>query len=194
MSRSRTRTCVAVLAAAALVTTGAAPALADTVQDPSDVTVTAGTLEFSTDPTVGDFAPVTLNSESQDVDAAVGTFSVSDNTGSGAGWTVTVQASQMAEHNGTDYVGSGRTLPTSSIELSAPTVGAAAGTTSAVPAIAPGPYTVDAGAAVTIATAAPGAGMGTYDFGATTATLTVPSDAYAATYRSDVTVTLATTP
>jgi hypothetical protein len=153
----------------------------------------AGAQLSITNPAVADFPGITLNGTAQTVSAQLATFTVDDSRGTGAGWNVTVQATQFAEHNGTSYVTGGKTLPTSSLTMPAPTV-TANGTTSPAPTIQAGaPWAIDAGA-VKIASAALDTGMGTYDFGAVTLSLTVPASAYANTYRSDVTVSVVSGP
>lgn len=177
----------------ATLLTFAAPAAA------SEVAVTGGSLAFTASPTAGNFSGATLNGVAQTVTAALVTFEVNDARGTGAGWNVTVQATQLKEWDSTlnagagGYVTSGKTLPTSSLSLSAPTA-TADGTTSTAPSVTAGPYTIDAGSAVKIASAATDTGMGKYDFSATTLTLSVPASAYAKTYKSAVTVTLNTGP
>jgi hypothetical protein len=163
--------------------------------DDANVTVTAGLLSI-TSPTVGDFSGVTLDGTAKTTTATFGAFSATDARGSGAGWNVTVQATQFAEHNGTIYVASGETLPTSSLSMPAPTVAKSDGTSSAVPSITAGPYTIDAGSAVKIASAAAdGTGMGSYSFTqGGSLTLSIPAGAYAKTYRSDVTLSIVTGP
>lgn len=147
-----------------------------------------------TNPAAADFPGITLNGTTQSVTAGLDGFTVDDARGTGEGWHVTAQATQFAEVNSSGvYVLLGKTLPASSLEMSAPTV-AANGTTSPVPSITPGPYTLDGGSAVKIASAAVNTGMGSYDFTATTLTLTVPPRAYARTYRSDVTISVASAP
>lgn len=183
----KTRIAAAAAVAAAMVAVGGSAIAA-----PTDATVSGGTLSM-TAPTVANFTAVTLNGTAQTTAAAVGTFSVDDATGSGAGWKVTAQGTQFAEYAAGAYVTSGKTLATGSLALSAPTV-AANGTTSASPIITAGPYTIDSGTAVKVASAAADGGMGKYDFAATEMTLSVPASAYAKTYRSDVTVTVASTP
>lgn len=187
MRSTRIRITLAAVVAAALMGVGGS-AIAAT----SDATVTGGTLSMVA-PTAANFTAVVLNGTAQTTTAALSTLSVSDDTGTGAGWKVSAQATQFAEHDGTAYVTSGKTLATGSLTLSAPTV-AANGTTSTAPTITAGPYTIDSGAAVKIASAAVDTGMGAYDFSATTMTLSIPASAYAKTYRSDVTVTVASTP
>ena len=188
------RIAVGALAGTTLLAGVFAPAA---LADDANVVVTGGSLAITTAPTAGDFSGVTLDGTAKTTTASLDNFQVNDARGSGAGWNVTVQATQFAEHDGTGYVASGKTLPTSSLSLANATV-ASPDTTSADPTMTAGAYTVDAGSAVKIASAAVDTGMGKYDisFAATAAdlTLTVPATAYAKTYRSDVTLTLASTP
>ncbi len=163
--------------------------------DDANVTVTGGLLSI-TNPAAGDFAGVTLDGTAKTTTATLGAFSATDARGTGAGWNVTVQATQFAEHNGTIYVASGKTLPTSSLSMPAPTVAKSDGTSSAVPSITAGPYAIDAGSAVKIASAAAdGTGMGSYSFTqGGSLSLNIPASAYATTYRSDLTVSVVTGP
>ena len=135
-----TRTAIAFALAAGIAMSGAIPAFAD---DGTSATVTAGALTI-TNPTAADFVGKDVTGVDQTTTAALNTFSVSDLTGSGAGWNVTAQASQ--------FTGTSHNLAVGSLKLSAPTV-AADGTTSAVPSITGGPYTIDSGSAVKIASA-----------------------------------------
>jgi hypothetical protein len=147
-----------------------------------------------TNPAVDGFPEVTLDGSAQTVGASLAAFTVDDSRGTGAGWHVTAQATQFAEHDGTSYVAGGKTLPTGSLRMPAPTV-TANGTISPAPTIEPGaPWAIDVASAVKIASAAVDTGMGTYDFDAVTLSLTVPASAYARTYRSDVTVSVVTGP
>ncbi len=192
MRSTKTRLAASMVVLGALVAVSSSAVAATS----TDATLTGGTLTATT-PSTANFTGVTLNGSAQSTPAAVGAFSVSDATGSGAGWKVTAQGTQFKEYAAGVYVTSGKTLPVSSLKLTAPTVGPAAGTTSASPSVAAGPTTIDSGGtggAVSIASAALNTGMGTYNFTATTMTLSVPASAYAATYRSDVTITVASTP
>ncbi|MEA2582257.1 MAG: hypothetical protein QOF33_342 [Thermomicrobiales bacterium] len=166
--------------AAALSLTMVVPALA---ADATTATVTGGALSI-TNPLVADFAGRGITGVAQTTTAALDTFSVSDLTGTGAGWHVIAQASTFTTGTKTLAVGS----------LSTPALTATAnGTTSAGPTMAAGPYTLDNGP-LQIASAALTAGMGTYDFSASTLTLALPADVFAGAYASTVTISVVTAP
>jgi hypothetical protein len=139
--------------------------------------------------TVSDFASVTLDGTAKATTATMSDFSVTDD--SGAGWHVTVEATQFREFDvaAGQYVAGGKTLPAGSLSMPAPAVAPAAGSIT-VPA---GPHAID-GFSVQLASAAAGT-TGTYDFTLTDPlTLTVPARAYARAYRSEVTVAVASGP
>lgn len=152
--------------------------------DGTTATVTGGSLGI-TNPSAANFS-ATIEGAAQDVDAALATFTVSDLTGTGAGWHVTAQASRFTSTTP-------RSLATGSLKMSQPTV-QANGTTSSDPTIATGPYTIDNGSAVQIASADTDEGMGIYDFSATTLTLSLPANVYADAYASTVTISVVTAP
>jgi len=143
--------------------------------------------------TVTDFAPVTLDGTTKTTTATMDNFSVTDDRGTGEGWSITVSATQFRQWDGAAYVAGGRTLPAGSLSMPAPTVAAVA-TESPPPTITPGPYLID-GSSIKIASAAPDTGMGTYDFtSGGPLTLTIPASAYAVAYRGEVTVSLSSGP
>lgn len=166
--------------AAALSLMVVAPALA---ADQATATVTGGSLSI-TNPLAADFDAKNITGVDQTTTAALDAFSVSDLTGTGAGWHVTAQA--------VTFTGVSHSLAPSSLTLTAPTV-ASPDTTSPDPTIAAGPYTID-GSAVQIASAALNTGMGKYDFGATTLTLSLPADVFADAYTSTVTISVVSAP
>ena len=181
-------------------------ALAPTAQaagDATNVTVTAANLTLGAI-AVGDFAGVTLDGTVNSTTATMSAFDVNDSRGTGAGWNVTIGATEFKEWDSTlnagagGYVTSGKTIGTSRTSMATATVALADATSSAAPTMTAGAYTLDAGSAVKIASAAAdGTGMGSYTItpgGANGVTLTVDADTYAKAYRSDVTVTLATGP
>ncbi len=171
---------------------------AASAQDTTNVTVTGGSLAITAAPLVSDFTAVTLNGTAKTTSAALDDFEVNDARGTGAGWNVTVQATQFADP--APAAGTvAKSLPAGSLTMAAPAV-AQDGTTSANPTISAGPYTIDNGAAVKIASAAANTGMGKYDFSDGTAaagiplTLQIAANTYATTYQSTATITLASAP
>lgn len=171
--------------------------------DDTNITVAEANLTLGTI-AIGDFAGVTLDGTLNTSPATMSAFDVNDSRGTGAGWNVTIGATEFAEWDSTlnagagGYVTSGRTIGTSRTSMATATVAKADATSSTEPTMTAGAYTLDAGSAVKIASAAAdGTGMGSYTItpgGSNGVTLTVDADTYAKTYRSDVTVTLATGP
>ena len=177
----------------ALVIVAAAPA-AQAAADPTNVTVTAADLTLGAI-AIGDFAGVTLDGTVNSTTATMSAFDVNDSRGTGAGWNVTIGATEFAEWNGTAYVTGGKTIGASRTSMATATVAKIDSTSSTPPTMTAGAYTLDAGSAVKIASAAAdGTGMGSYTITPGGVTLTVDADTYAKNYRSDVTVTLATGP
>jgi large repetitive protein len=140
-----------------------------------------------TTPTVADFASLTLGGVAQTTTANMGTFTVTDSRGAGAGWNVTVQAAQ--------FTSGGHTLPLGSISMPQPTVAKGSPQSTALPTMLPGPYLIDGVSTIKIASAASGgSGQGSYVFTPGPLTLNVPAKTYAGTYTSIVTVSVITGP
>lgn len=139
-----------------------------------------------TNPAAGNFAGRSVTGAAQTTNAALGAFSVSDLTATGAGWHVTAQATRFTGIGG-------RNLSLGSLSISAPTV-ASPTTTSPDPTVVLTPTVIDNGAAAPMASAALGAGMGVYDFSTTTLTLALPADVYADVYSSTVTISVVSGP
>lgn len=175
------RLAISTIAAGTLLTTAFAPGA---FADQTSATVTGGALSM-TEPLASDFAGRSITGAAQTTTAALDAFSVSDFRGTGAGWSVTAQATQF--DGGTNDLAAG------SLSLSQPTV-AANGTTSTAPGVTAGPYQIDNGAAVKISSAPENTGMGKYDFSATTMTLALPAAVFAGTYTSTVTVSILSVP
>ena len=132
--RARLLAALAGLAALGALQCASASAATDTTQ----FSVTAGTLSFGTAPDVPNLPALTLNGQLQTLNAAMNNYSVSDATGSGAGWNVTVNGDSSAGKSavfkqycsngaspcGSDaansYVSGGRTLSVGSLQLSIP--------------------------------------------------------------------------
>jgi len=88
-----------------------APATAES----TTAVVSGGSLGLSSAPAVGDFVLVRLDGSARQTHAALDDFSVVDARGTGAGWTVSVQATQFREWDGTFYAADGKTLPKGSL-------------------------------------------------------------------------------
>src|SRR5437588_4284538 len=151
--RSPTRRPARLLAAfAVLAVLGALQcASASAATDTTQFSVTAGTLSFGTAPDVPNLPALTLNGQLQTLNAAMSNYSVSDATGSGAGWNVTVNGDGSGGKSavfkqycpnatcGTDtgpgYVSGGATLAANSLSLSSSGAGFTAlyGTTGTAP-------------------------------------------------------------
>lgn len=182
------------LLAAVLAVALAMPAAAAT--DDTSVTLTSGPLEFTDAPGAANFAATQLTGDVETLNTTFDNWSVNDARGSGAGWHVTVQASQFS--TGVD----GDTLPVESLSLKAPTLITAANLLNLAgpPALtSSGPWTIDGASAVKVVSAAADKGQGEWDFTQANLlggdlTLTVPADAAAGTYTSTITTTLATGP
>ncbi len=66
-------------------------AATETKETTAQLAVTAGSLTFSTSPTMPSLGTVTLKGEAQTTHATENNFAVQDATGSGSGWNVTVE-------------------------------------------------------------------------------------------------------
>lgn len=142
-----------------------------------------------TDPTgTTNFDDVNVTGLAQNTAAELGGFSVSDLTGTGAGWQVTIEASQFKN------VDTGNTLAPGSLQMAKSTVMAKAGVTSPAPSILPSGSSVIDDGPIQIASAAADTGMGTYDFDPAGLTLSLPGDVKADTYTSVISLTLAVGP
>ncbi len=181
--RARVAAAVATVSLLALVLTTAAPARG------------AGKLDFDPPgaPSLGSFTAVVLNGSPQLTSAALSPFSVTDSTGSGAGWNLVFRMSTLT--TGT------HALPSGSVTMAAPAVTAGSGTTSTPPTAqdCTGSSALDTAQGCAVAVADPATGdhlgsPGTWLFSPRPAVLTVPAAAFAGTYTSTFTVTLSTGP
>ena len=191
--KGRGRLVGAAFAMSALAVAAMAPA-AHAAADPTNVTVTAADFTLGAI-SVGDFGAVTLDGTANTTTATMAAFSVDDSRGSGAGWSVTIGATEFAEWDGSTYVTGGKTIGASRTSLGTAGVAKVDATSSTPPTMTAGAYTLDAGSAVKIASAAAdGSGMGSYTITPGTVSLTVDADTYARNYRSEVTVSLTSGP
>jgi hypothetical protein len=162
---------------------GASSALAATSSDATQFAVTAGTLVFTTVPDAPNLPGLTLNGQQQTLNATMGNFGVSDATGSGAGWNVTVAGDNTGGKSSVfkayctnaggcgahplGYVAGGATLAQNTLTLNSTGAGFSAqnGTTGVAPTHqCNSACNVDAAPAspVKVISAAVGAGMGSY--------------------------------
>lgn len=152
---------------------------------PGDVPVNAGTLGFDQPlgtPAFSAFTSVTLNGSPQVTSANLAPYIVTDATGSGSGWNVTIQLSQLTNAS--------HTLPMDSVHTTAGVVKADPGTTSPAPTMSAltGANGADHASPQKLASAAVNEGMGVYLVSPKPFVLTVPANAYVGTYASTVTV------
>lgn len=194
MKERRTGRAVGVALAMSAVGIVALAPTAQAAEDQTNVAVIAADLTLGSI-AIGDFGPVTLDGTVNTTTATMAAFSVNDSRGSGAGWSVTIGATEFAEWDEGAYVADGKTIGASRTSLGNATVAKSDATSSTAPTMTSGAYTIDAGSAVKVASAAAdGTGMGSYQITPGTVTLTIDADTYARDYRSEVTVTLATGP
>jgi len=88
--RSRARRISAVAFAASVAMLLPASAMAVTATDTTQFSVNPGTLVFGTAPDVPNLPPLNLNGQAQTLNGQMNNFTVSDATGSGSGWNLTV--------------------------------------------------------------------------------------------------------
>jgi hypothetical protein len=162
----------------------ASPAFGATANDATQFSVTAASLAFTTAPDVPNLGALTLTGAAQTLNAQMNNFGVSDATGSGAGWNVTVSGDSSAGKSavfkryctqaggcGGDpfgYVTGGATLSANSLTLNSTgaTFSAQGGTTGTAPT-----HQCNSTCNVDVAPASPtkivsasvGAGMGSYN-------------------------------
>lgn len=183
-----------VVAVAMLTTMVSTKAFA--VEPAPDAVVTGGTLAIEA-LVIDDFTPVALDGTTQLTTALVSDTTLTDPTGSGDGWQVSLKATTFTLA-ASDLLlaaeGAVDTLSQSSLELGAVTIVAEAGST-AITNIAISQGMIDNVAGVKILSAPLNEGMGTYTISMAPMTLTLlPATTYAGTYTSTVTQTLTSGP
>ena len=195
--RSKSRSLLAASIAVAALLTLPPLVVAATSNDTTQFAVTAGSLTFSTGPDVPNLPALTLNGSAQTLNTQMANFAMSDATGSGSGWNVSVIGDTAGGKSpffkqycpnatcGTDsgpgYVTSGATLAANSLTLNSTGAGftATGGTTGTAPTHQCGAgCNVDSAGASKIVSAAVNAGMGSYQangFSATSIAASTPS-------------------
>jgi WxL domain surface cell wall-binding len=205
-----------VIAAAGAVAGGLpAVAAAETHEDHTTFSVTAGSLTFAEAPALPTLSSVTINGEAQTTDTTMTNFKVKDATGSGSGWHVSVSGHEgsglrskftqycpEAACGTVGYVASGHELAANSLALNS--TGASFEPASNAPSFecSAGCY-VDTGneTANKIVSAAEHKGMGSYKakgWSSESLQLSTPGELYALpaheVYRVDVLWTLSSGP
>jgi hypothetical protein len=214
-----TRSLVAAATAVSMLA-GASSALAVTSSDTTQFAVSAGTLAFTTAPDVPNLPALTLNGQQQTLNATMANFGVSDSTGTGSGWNVTVAGDATGGKSAVfkqyctnaggcgahplGYVAGGFTLAANTLTLNSTGAGFSAqnGTTGVAPTHqCNSTCNVDSAAPVKVLSAAVGAGMGSYlttSYSATSLAAITPSTTSALlaneVYRVDLLWTLGTGP
>lgn len=174
-----------VVAAMAIVTLTTALAEEDVEVVLTGGALTGGNITFA------DFTPVTLSGTADSTTADWQIGDIIDATGTGAGWNLSLELTQLKEYGDGAYVIDGHALAAESIAVdAAPEVGESG---SGIAVIEEGEK-LDTGSPVKLLVAEEGEGMGSFSFEDLTARLTIPADAYAGTYKADATIALSTGP
>jgi hypothetical protein len=177
-----------------------AAALADNTD--THITISGGSLAYSTPFSAADFPATTLNGLPQAKTANISPWVVTDNRGTGAGWNVTISASAFTCTSGT--CGSTQ-FPSGSLSLATvgvPSTDAAnlLGPPPAIPPVYTAPLTPidNGGSAQKIVSAAAlplnGSGAWTFTHAAGGLALVVPASTAPGTYTSTITTTLSSGP
>lgn len=152
--------------------------------------ISGGSLGY-TGITATNFESVTLNGTTQTVGAQIDAFNITDARGTGAGWNVSVSATQFSHDVRTEKLAAG------ALGLAAPTVTKVDENSDLVTTISTLSGTIDNDTAipVKILSAAVDGGKGSYSSALIPMTLTLmPKEVYAGTYTSTITATLTATP
>jgi hypothetical protein len=174
-----------------------AASLADT--STTNITINSGSLAYTTPFSAGNFPATTLNGLPQAKTANISPWVVTDNTGSGAGWNVTISASRFT--CSTSLTCGSTQFPASSLTMA--TVGVPGtdvlNNTAIPPVYTPPVNPIDGGgSAQKIVSAAllplSGAGAWTFTHAAGGLALVVPASTSPGTYTSTITTTLSSGP
>lgn len=152
-----------------------------------DAVISGGTLEV-TDLIIADFTPVTLDGTTQTTAAVVSDTTLTDSTGTGAGWNISLTASAFT-NVGLDVLSLG-SLELGTVSIAVQEIGS-----TDITNIVISQGNIDTVSGVNILSAPLDEGMGTYTVSMTPMTLTLlPKEAMAGTYTSTVTVALVSGP
>lgn len=157
----------------------------------------AGSLSIG-EPSAVTFPPVTLTGTAQLAAATPacgaspnGCIAITDATGSGNGWNLTVSATQFTQAAG--QPNPGKTLSTDALSLQTAPVPASIDASSTPPTVSVTTPAIVSAAGIKVVNAQAGSGMGSFNV-PIAYQLAVRADAYQGTYSSTLTFTLASTP
>jgi len=144
-------------------------------------------------PTIGQFNPVTLNGTEQLTSASIAPFVVTDDSGTLAGWHVTMLVPSFQNGTGADCsVGATAAIAGANVSMAAPVVSAADAQT-ALTGVTTSGFT-DFTTPRTIVAAAVGDGAGVYDVSPALMKLIVPANALAGSYCTQATIEITSGP
>jgi hypothetical protein len=201
---TRTKLIGALVAAGVLVVAAALPAGADQYSNNSSpgFSIAAGAgPRFDTDvpgvggiyPTVNNFNNVTLNGTPQLTSANIPPFTVIDDSGTSAGWNVTLLVPDFKNGTGADCATtSTHTVAAAGVSMNAPVVTAGTGDTSMTGVSSTAFTDFTSARKIVVATATNGAG--TYLVSPQILKLVVPSTAFVGTYCTQATIAIASGP
>jgi hypothetical protein len=144
-------------------------------------------------PVISDFGAVTLNGSAQLSTATIAPFTIIDDTGSGAGWNLSLQVPEFQNGSGVGCAtGATQSIAANTLTMDAPVVAAADNSTTMAGVTAEG--FVDFASPRRIVVADINHGAGTYTVAPQVMRFTVPTDSFAGAYCSEVTLALSSGP
>ena len=184
MRTPRSRWCSVFFGALAITLAAAAPASANLRIDDGN---------GGSSPVISDFGDVTLNGSAQLSTATIAPFTIIDDSGSGAGWNLSLQVPDFDNGTGVGCTtGATATIAANTLTMDAPVVAPADDSTT-MDGVTTQAF-VDFTSPQKIIVADINQGAGTYTVALQVMRLTVPSTVFAGDYCSDVTLALSSGP
>ena len=151
-----------------------------------NASVNAGPLKFAPAPQDVTFAAIEITGEPTSTTGTMDQFAIIDARGNGAGYHLTLQATQFATQDG-------KILPLNSLTVDGLSIASGTGVTSPAPT-ATGAAVIDNATGVVVLTAADDQGLGKFNVAPATMTLAIPASVEAGQYSSTMTASLVTGP
>lgn len=184
MRTARARWCSVAFVALAITLATAVPASANLRIDDGN---------GGSSPVISDFGAVTLNGSAQLSTATIAPFTIIDDSGSGAGWNLSLQVPDFQNGTGVGCAtGATATIPANTLTMDAPVVAPADNSTTMDGVTAQA--FVDFTSPQKIIIADVNQGAGTYTVAPAVMRLTIPSTAFADAYCTEVTLALSSGP